>query len=263
MEQHWTEKLFVEKPSLFTDSLENLLEQATGEVVGLVNVFSEFQVSKNSLVLDLCCGIGRHSVALAEKGFKVVGVDISPEFIARAREIAVERKVNRNVEFKVGDMRKISEVLKECQEKFNAVINLFTSIGYYDREMDRNILGQLRELTTSRGILVIDIANRDWLVRHFQARDAQQISDVLFRVVERKLNLESSRMENVWKYYRKHKHDLEYLETVEVNHRVYSLHELKKLVEESGWIYQTCYGGFNSDPFTMDSRRIVLVAKKN
>jgi len=255
--------LFVEKPSLFIGSLENVMEQATVEVAGLVNVFSEFQVSKNSLILDLCCGIGRHSVALAERGFKVVGVDLAPEFITRAKEIAVERNVKQNVEFRVGDMRKVSKVLKDYGERFNAVINLFTSIGYYDEETDRNILRQLLGLTASRGILVIDIANRDWLVRHFQARDVHQIGDVLFKVVERKLNLESSRMENVWKFYRKHKQDLKYLDTVELNHRVYSLHELKKLVEESGWIYQSCYGGFNSEPFTMDSKRMILIAKKN
>lgn len=52
---------------------------------------------------------------------------------------------------------------------------------------------------------------------------------------------------------------MKHLETVEIDHRVYSLHELKRLVEE-GWTYRTCYGGFDSEPFTTDSNRMVLIA---
>ena len=57
--------------------------------------------------------------------------------------------------------------------------------------------------------------------------------------------------------------NLIHVDTFEMDHRLYSLHELKKLTEESGWIYQTCYGGFNLEAFTMDSPHMVLVAKKS
>jgi len=43
----------------------------------------------------------------------------------------------------------------------------------------------------------------------------------------------------------------------------YSLHELKGMVEEAGWKYMKCYGGFERQPFTMDSKRMVLVARKD
>jgi len=43
--------------------------------------------------LDLCCGIGRHSVPLAERGYQVTGIDLSPVLIARARELAKARGV--------------------------------------------------------------------------------------------------------------------------------------------------------------------------
>lgn len=262
MSKHWTEKLFIEKAFLFIPDLEGRIERAGVDFKGLKEIFSNFQVPKNGFILDLCCGIGRHSVVLAEEGFKVVGVDISPEFIAYAKNMAVERNVGKNVEFRVGDMREISDVLEDYKGRFNAVINLYTSLGYYDEETDKDVLIQLLGLTVSRGILVIDIVNRDWLIRVFQARDVWHYGDDLVQVVDRRLNLENSRMENVWKYYRKQGQDLKHIETVEVDHRVYSLHELKKLVEDSGWTYQTCYGGFNLDPLTINSRRMLLVAKK-
>jgi len=262
MKKHWTERMFVEKPSLFGATLEKAIERASSEVAGLENIFSQFRVSRNSLVLDLCCGIGRHSVLLAEKGYKVVGVDLSPEFITRAKEIAIERNVSKNVDFRVGDMRQIGNLLKDYKRKFDAILNLYTSIGYYDEEADRDVLSQLFDLTAPSGILLIEIANRDWIIHHFLARDINYPSDDLVLVQERKLNLENSRMENVWKYYKKKGNDLTYLDAFELDHRVYSLHELKSLAELSGWTYQACYGSFNLDPLTIDSNRIVLVAKR-
>ena len=262
MSKHWTERMFVEKPSFFGTILEKAIERAATEVSGLEEIFSEQGVPAQSLVLDLCCGMGRHSVILGERGFRVVGVDLSPSYIARAKEMAVQRKVDRRVEFRVGDMRQIGELLKNYEQDFDVVVNLYTSIGYYDEEEDRGVLRQVSELTASEGILVIETKNRDSLIGHFRHRDIEYIVDDLILIQERKLNLENSRMHSVWKYYERQQRDLKFLDAFEVNHRLYSLHELKRLVEDSGWTYQTCYGGLNLDPLTMDSNRIALVAKK-
>jgi hypothetical protein len=70
-------------------------------------------------------------------------------------------------------------------------------------------------------------------------------------------------MFNVWEWYREVDGDLVHQETIEVDHRVYTLRELKALVEESGWSYQTCYGGYDLGPLTYDSIRMMLVARKS
>lgn len=88
------------------------------------------------------------------------------------------------------------------------------------------------------------------------------MGDDLVLIEERNLNLENSRMEGTWKYCRRQRNDLKFLDAFEVNHRVYSLHELKKLVNRSGWTYQTSYGGLNLEPLTINSNRMVLVSKK-
>jgi len=88
------------------------------------------------------------------------------------------------------------------------------------------------------------------------------MGDDLIRIEERKLNLENSRMENIWKYYERKNHDLKFVDSFEVDHRVYSLHELKRLVELTGWTYQTCFGNWNLDPITINSSRMIMVAKK-
>lgn len=262
MEKQWTEKMFVDKAQLYGPTLETLIERVTVEVNALIKIFSEYQVPSRCLVLDLACGIGRHSVLLAEKGYKVVGVDISPEFIARAKGLAADKEVTERVDFRVGDMRRIRELLIGYEGAFDVVLNLFTSMGYWNEQTDRKILRQLLNLTAPNGTFIFDMANRDWIVCNFQDRYVTYGQDGRVQTFERKLDLESSRMYNVWRFYRKEGDDLKHLGTFELDHRIYSLHELRRQVEASGWTYQTCYGGYDLEPFTMDSRRILLVAKK-
>ncbi len=90
----------VENPFLFGAVLERTIERASVEVAGLERIFLESGVPRNGLVLDLLWH-GRHSVVLAEKGFRVIGVDISPEFITQVEKLAAEKNVSGNVEFKV------------------------------------------------------------------------------------------------------------------------------------------------------------------
>ncbi|MFB0551278.1 MAG: hypothetical protein ACETVV_01740 [Nitrososphaeria archaeon] len=124
------------------------------------------------------------------------------------------------------------------------------------------MLKQLQGLTKPGGILVLDMFNRDWMVRHFHPMDMKRREEDLVMVEERRLNLENSRMEAVWRYYRKEDGDLKHLKTIEIDNRLYSLHELKRLVEGSGWEYRACYGGFDLKPFSTDTNRAILVAKK-
>ena len=260
--KHWTERMFVERADLYRPTLEENVERAVPEVEGLVRILRGFDVPGDGLLLDLACGIGRHSVILAEWGYKVVGFDISPAFISRAEELAEERGVADRTEFIVGDMRAVGTVLERFRGRLDAVLNLFTSMGYYGEETDRRVLSQLLELSVSGGLLVMDIANRDWIVRNFQAKSYDFGEDGMVMLAERTMDMETSWMHNIWRYYRKEGEDLRHLETFEVDHRVYSLHELKGLIEGSGWACQEFYGGFGMEPFRMESKRIIAVARR-
>lgn len=262
MDRHWTERMFIESAHLFGAELEERVERAKEQAAGLVNIFSEYQVPHGALILDLACGIGRHSVALAELGYRVVGVDISPVYIERANALAEERDVAESCDFRIGDMRRVSEVLEDCEGRFDAAINMYTSMGYYDEETDEGILSQLLGLTAANGVLIIDGSPRDRFIRQWRPTYVGEIGEDLVLIEESKLNLVSSRIENVWKFYRKEGRDLRHLDTIETDHRIYSLHELKGMVEDGGWTYRACYGGFEMEPFTLDSRRMILVAQK-
>ena len=71
----------------------------------------------NSKVLDLACGMGRHSINLNKMGYNVTGVDLSVKSIKNASKYE-----NENLKFKIHDMR------KPLGQKFDLVVNLFTSL---------------------------------------------------------------------------------------------------------------------------------------
>jgi len=231
MPKHWTESLFERFAELYITTLEELIPRSVEDADGLENIFNEYNVPENGLVLDLACGIGRHSTALAQRGYRVIGRDISETFLERARMLAEERGVE--VEFRRGDMRSVMEHLQDYAGRFDAVINMFTSLSYYDRETDLDIIRQLHALSKPGGTLVIDIASRDWIIKNFGAKDVQYHEDGRVQTTERRFDLEDSRMHNTWRFYVKKGEDLIHQETFHVDHILYSLHELKQLIQKS------------------------------
>ena len=261
MPTHWTEKLFIEDPDLFRASIEARFERTQDEINCLIDLFNQNNVPKDGLILDLACGIGRISIPLAENGYNGVGIDISPSYIQRANEYAKENGVSDNTRFVIGDMRKVASELSDISG-FDAIVNMWTSMGYWDEETDLNILRQSLTLTKPGGLFVMHTANRDTLIRRFQARDFSFGDDGLVVLMERELDLESSRMINFWSYYRREGEDLRFLNRMEINHRVYSLHELWDQFQDAGWKVLGSYGGFDQQPLSTDTFNMIIVARR-
>jgi SAM-dependent methyltransferase len=262
MSKHWTEKMFIDEAEIYGETLKQRIKKTDEEIHGLLKLFQKYHVPDDGVILDLACGIGRHSIPLAKKGYNITGVDLSPMYISEAKKYADEHKVTNKVHFIEGDMRTVEEILKKCTDSFDVVLNLFTSMGYWDEKTDRRIFTQAHNLTKNGGIFIIHSANRDFLVKNFQARDIISLERGRVMLADRRLDLENSRIYNVWRYFDQVEDDLRHLSTFEFDHRVYSLHELKKLVEDSGWRYQSSYGGFNMEDFSIDTFSMVLIAKK-
>lgn len=261
MDESWTEKLFLEHADLFLEFTKTADERSSKEVDFLEKIFLDMGVQRSSRVLDLCCGYGRHALRLAEKGFFVTGVDISSVAIKHARELAKEMKVQNHVEFHVGDARKVFELLGEKKGSFSAVISMWTSLGYYDEETDRRILKQINKLASPSCVLVIEMGNRDYVVKHFQPFGINDLGDKEVHEY-RKFDLERSQSQPRWEFYKKEKNSLKHLVTIQLDHRMYSLHELIELLKTTGWEYTNSYGSVDHEPVTADSNRIIIVGKR-
>ncbi len=120
----------MENAELYLPFLEQAKERATDEINALARIFNENDVPEGGSVLDLACGIGRHSVPLARLGYRVVGVDLSPLYVEKAGEYAAGEDVE--AVFIEGDMLQVPGSLEEYAS-FDAIISMFTSHSYYGR----------------------------------------------------------------------------------------------------------------------------------
>lgn len=258
--KHWTEELFITHADIYAKDLEWMIQGAEKGAPYIKELLSEHGVPEGSL-LDVPCGIGRYSFELAKIGYKVHGLDISPLFIDRARELSSERGVSDRCSFEVMDMRKLSEGVED--DSFDAVLNIFTSLGYWDEETDLSILKQFFNATRKNGLLFLDVINRDFIIKNYRSSDTYERLDGLRMTEKRTLDLEKSRMNSTFTYYQKQGEDLIHQAEVSLDHRLYSIHEMKAMIEKAGWAYLEVYGGFDKRPFTTDSNRMVILARKN
>lgn len=115
-----------------------------------------------SRILDLCCGNGRHAIALAQSGLQVVGIDISPSRIAFASRWARDDGVRAR--FLVADAKALP--LFSC---FHAVLILGGSFSHcVNDEENVSLLRGFAQVLSPGGILFIDNPNplRFWRTRH-------------------------------------------------------------------------------------------------
>lgn len=260
---HWTKELFEKHPELFLDAFEERLAQAAGEVDALLKYLKE-QGFKPQRILDLNCGVGRHSIELGKREIEVLGTDISSRYIEVAKMRAKEARVDNKVRFQVADMRAIASMLKN-EKPFDGIVCLWTSFGFYDDETNDDILRQCLKLVRDGGFFVIDIINRDWLVQNLQERGFTEIKD---RIVleERCFNPNDSRMYNTWTYLKKKGKDTFILENeINLDHRLWSLHELIEMFTRTGWQFKIAHPGFGQ-PQKEDSlirnKHLLLIARK-
>jgi 2-polyprenyl-3-methyl-5-hydroxy-6-metoxy-1,4-benzoquinol methylase len=260
---HWTEKLFKKHPALFLKHLEALLGDASCEVDLLLKYLKE-QKFKLRSILDLNCGIGRHSVELGKRGVKVLGTDLSSLYIKIAEQRASKEGVADRVRFKTVDMRRIASALSG-EGPFDGIINLYTSFGYYDDKTNVSVLRQCLKLVRPGGFFALEIMNRDWIVRNFEKRGFQPLERMIV-LEEREFDVIDSRMKTVWTYMVQ-KDDKKFMmkEQFTLDHRLWSPHELIAFFKENGWSFKALYPGFAKQPediSLLEVKRLFFIGQK-
>ena len=99
----WPYILFVKYPHLYLPELVKMEDLAEAEVNGICEILNGFKIGRGSKILDFSCGIGRHSIRLANKGYEVVGYDPSAFFLKKARERAHGSPLKSRIRFYRGE----------------------------------------------------------------------------------------------------------------------------------------------------------------
>lgn len=200
-------------------------------------VISLLGVEPEAHILDLCCGVGRHSLELARRGFQVTGVDRTRPYLDRASRQAEAEGLE--IEFVQSDMRDF------CRpDAFDAVVNLFTSFGYFeDPEDDRQVALNMYRSLKPGGVFLIDMMGKEVLARIFRERDWHEENGVLI-LEERKISKNWSWMENRWIIFADDNRT-----ELNLSHRVYSAVELASLLTEGGFAHVDAYGNLDGSAY--------------
>ncbi len=247
--EDWAKKMFVDRADLFLKIMNPRWARTELLVDGMVKILKDYGIEKGR-ILDLFCGNGRVSVTFARKGFSAVGVDVSPIFIDDAISRAKALGVSESVKFVQGDARKLLELLPEAGY-FDAVVNAWTSIGFFGRNDDLSIFRQARRLTREGGLLFIaEASHRDYANLRFGPSLFTQYEDTV--VLENPVwNTLTSRLKNVWSFYAKEGDDLKFIDRIGFDIYIYSASELASLLQEAGWETLAAYGSLaTQQPFT-------------
>ena len=203
-------------------------------------------------ILDLACGTGRHAVELASRGYQVVGFDLSLAMLARASDEAQDRK--QKINFVQGDMREMT-----FEETFDGVFSWNTSFGYFDEEKNAAVIAKVHRALKKGGQFLLDVVNRDNLVRQAPSlawfegdgcicMDEMQVDFITSRMkVKRTLMMDDGRTKEI-----------------EYSIRVYSLHELGKMLHDNGFRVAEVSGrtGTPGVFFGCESPRTLILAEK-
>jgi len=202
-------------------------------------------------VLDCPCGLGRISLPLARMGLEVTGADLSADYLERARRQA--RREHLDARFLRADMRDLP-----FENEFDAVINWFSSFGYFD---DAGNLAAARAAWSALrpgGQVLIELLNKSYLLPRVHSGTEETIAGV--RIVNRpRWHARDNRMRDTWTMsagLRRQRRSLCL--------RLYNGTEIRRLLSQAGFADIRLFGhdAGRLTRFSRHSRRFIVVARK-
>jgi SAM-dependent methyltransferase len=199
---------------------------------------------RGQALLDAPCGAGRIGFHLARAGCLVTGVDLRPQFIARARRRF--RRAGLPGTFIVLDLRNL-----DFEDRFHGVFNWCGSFGYFSETENLDVLTGCARALRNGGRLLIDQPNREYILRHFVAerRDGDLVThnrweEKTQRIVSRRIVQGREIAGN------------------RSSMRLYSLGQMCHLFRQVGLVIEDVYGSISGEAFRRSSRRMIAVARK-
>jgi SAM-dependent methyltransferase len=200
-------------------------------------------------VLDLACGYGRHLEKLLAAGYRSVGLDLSARLLRdAAKRPGVAGSLVR------GDMR----YLPFRDGTFDALVNFFTSFGYFASEdEDRLVVREMRRVVRPGGMFLLDYMNAPWVMANLEAETDVETDG---RRVRQRRWIETGHVIKRIEIFPRGR-DGAVEDAPQVFHervRLYEPDELGALLERHGLEVSARFGDYGGAPFGSDSSRLLI-----
>lgn len=207
------------------------------------NLIDYLPTQNNQKILDLACGKGRHAYYLAQKGFDVVGVDLSKESIDVAQANAHDM-----LHFGVHDMRELYK-----KGEFDYVFNLFTSFGYFetDREHIQVLENMKAALSSTKGRIILDFLNADLVASGLRPNEIVTDGETTFNISRKIIDGFVHKSIVVEEKGKK----INFSERV----RLYRLADFERLFAQAGLEIKQVFGDYDLGVHNSTSPRLILV----
>jgi len=206
------------------------------------------EINPASVLLDLACGIGRHTYLLSRYSQNIVGLDLSSSLLKKAM---VKKEAQKSPSFVQADMRYFPFKIK-----FDIIFSLFTSFGYFDK--DEKHLMVAKEIAASlanNGTFVIDYFNANYVKDNLVPYGERLIGDT--KVKEKRWMSEKWVHKNI--VIKKDDGEKYFQESV----RMFELDELSSLLSKAGITAFKVFGDYDGSVYSAKSKRMILFAEKN
>lgn len=232
---------------------QSWVEDTRRQVDFLINICN---LKGDEKILDLACGFGRHSIELARRGFCVVGVDITKDYIDFATQTA--REENLDATFLLSDIRKVT-----FEKEFDLVINMGDgAIGYLENETENlKIFDVIATALKPGGKHFMDIMNADYAKHHFPCK--------LWDAGEKCLTLSQFEWDSQTRIMLYGQRDYEYgsiLNAPDIEQgnptRLYGLSEIKTILGKRGMNVQNSFSDFKGTPSSADGIQLLVYSVK-
>jgi 2-polyprenyl-3-methyl-5-hydroxy-6-metoxy-1,4-benzoquinol methylase len=143
---------------LYFDDTSRDPKRAADEACTIVAMLG---LAPNARVLDVACGVGRISNALASRGYRVTGIDTNEQYLALA--VARACGLRHPPHFETRDMRALN-----FNDAFDAAILWSGSFGFFSDEENAAVVAGMAAAVRPRGMVLIEQPSRWYLLRHWQ-----------------------------------------------------------------------------------------------
>jgi cyclopropane fatty-acyl-phospholipid synthase-like methyltransferase len=232
----------------YTQVYEHRDEEEAEQLVDLIE--REIAPAPDDHILDIGCGRGRHARALARRGFRVTGIDLSENAVAEARAEAAAEGLDATASFRVVDMRE-----PVCDGCADGVVNLFTSFGYFedDAENERALAAMTTALRPG-GWFVQDFLNAPVVADSLGASEHETEEG---HAIHQDRWIEDGRVNKKITVH----HDGQ-TDTFQESVRLFTLEDFKEMYERVGLELVELFGDYDGSDYEPDeSPRLLLHAR--